>query len=150
MACQIGIKLLVKKETKDKPWFKYEEDKNFILVLESPLKRIYSYNIFAVAKDVANSLNKGLNKEYEVGNVFFATKNNGITRVEINPTNKQLEVLNSKDAEEAEKIRQESIAEHPELFFKEQTIAEIDIENSEILRQEQENRDLTQYQNLSK
>ena len=150
MACQIGIKLLVKKETKDKPWFKYEEDKNFILVLESPLKRIYSYNIFAVAKDVANSLNKGLNKEYEVGNVFFATKNNGITRVEINPTNKQLEVLNSKDAEEAEKIRQESIAEHPELFFKEQTIAEIDIENSEILRQEQENRDLTQYQNLTK
>ena len=144
MACQIGIKLLVKKETKDKPWFKYEEDKNFILVLESPLKRIYSYNIFAVAKDVANSLNKGLNKEYEVGNVFFATKNNGITRVEINPTNKQLEVLNSKDAEEAEKIRQEAIAEHPELFFKEQTIAEIDIENSEILRQEQENRDLTQ------
>jgi len=150
MACQIGIKLLVKKETKDKPWFKYEEDKNFILVLESPLKRIYSYNIFAVAKDVANSLNKGLNKEYEVGNVFFATKNNGITGVEIKPTNKQLEVLNSKDAEEAEKIRQEAIAEHPELFFKEQTIAEIDIENSEILRQEQENKDLTQYQNLTK
>jgi len=144
MACQIGIKLLVKKETKDKPWFKYEEDKNFIRVLESPLKRIYSYNIFAVAKDVANSLNKGLNKEYEVGNVFFATRNNGITGVEIKPTNKQLEVLNSKDAEEAEKIRQEAIIEHPELFFKEEVFEETDSEKSETLRQEQENKDLTQ------
>lgn len=137
MACQIGINLLVKEKTKDKPWFKYEEDKNFIQILESPAKKITKYNIGGVAKSIANSLNKALNKEYEVGNVFYPIKNDQIVGVQIKPSIKQLEVLNAKDAQEAEKIRQELLETNPELVFKE------DVELSEQLRLEQEEKEFS-------
>jgi len=145
MSCQIGIDLLVKEKTKDKAWFNYDEDNNFIHILESPAKRITEYNIGAVARDVANSFNRALNKEYEVGNVFYPIKDNSKVGVKIRPSAKQLEILNAKDAEEAEKIRQEAINDHPELFFKEETeIEPKDEEKAEQLRIEQEEKDFNQ------
>ena len=106
--CNIGIKRVVSDLTKDKPWYKYEEDGDFIQVLTSPKQKINERNIKGVAITTADSLNKSINKQLPIGNVFKATVQfDGRVGVSISPSDKQLELLNSKENAEREKLIKE-------------------------------------------
>jgi len=106
--CNIGIKRVVNDLTKDKPWYKYEEDGDFIQVLTSPKQKINERNVKGVAITTANSLNKSINKQLPIGKVFKAiTQFDGRVGILISPTDKQLELLNSKDAAEREELIKE-------------------------------------------
>jgi hypothetical protein len=106
--CNIGIKKVVNDLTKDKPWYKYEEDGDFIQVLTSPKQKINERNVKGVAVTTANSLNKSINKQLPIGKVFKAiTQFDGRVGVLISPTDKQLQLLNSKEAAEREELIKE-------------------------------------------
>lgn len=106
--CSIGIKRVVNDLTKDKPWYKYEEDGDFIQVLTSPKQKINERNVKGVAVTTANSLNKSINKQLPIGKVFRAiTQFDGRVGVLISPTDKQLQLLNSKDAAERQELMKE-------------------------------------------
>jgi hypothetical protein len=106
--CNIGIKRVINDLTKDKPWYKYEEDGDFIQVLTSPKQKINERNVKGVAITTANSLNKSINKQLPIGKVFKAiTQFDGRVGVLISPTDKQLELLNSKEDAEREELIKE-------------------------------------------
>lgn len=106
--CNIGIKRVVKNLTKDKSWFKYEEDSDFVQILPSPKEKINERNLRGVANTIAESLNKSINKDLPIGKVFKAiVQFDGRVGILISPTNKQLELLNSKDAAEREELIKE-------------------------------------------
>ena len=98
--CSVGIDKVVTQVTEGKEWFDYNRDQNFIEVRVSPEKKISEYNIKAVARKVAASLNKAINSGLEIGDVFIPTKRDGKEGVLIAPSRIQLELLNSKDAKE--------------------------------------------------
>jgi hypothetical protein len=98
--CSVGIDRVVTQVTEGKEWFDYNRDQNFIEVRVSSEKKISEYNIKAVARKVAASLNKAINSGLEIGDVFIPTKRDGKEGVLIAPSRIQLELLNSKDAKE--------------------------------------------------
>ena len=98
--CSVGIDRVVAKVTGGKEWFNYDREQNFIEVRISPEKKINEYNIKVVARKVAASLNKAINSDLEIGNVFVPLKRDGKEGVLIAPSRTQLELLNSKDAQE--------------------------------------------------
>jgi hypothetical protein len=106
--CSIGIKRVVKDMTKNKPWYKYQEDSDFIQVLVSPNKKINERNLMGVAITTANALNKSINRSLPIGEVFVAQSySDGTVGVLINPTNKQLQLLNAKEESEIDKLVEE-------------------------------------------
>lgn len=106
--CNIGIKKVVKDLTNDKSWYKYEEDGDFIQVLPSPKAKINKRNLKGVSVTTADSLNKSINKQLPIGKVFKAiVQFDGRVGVLISPTDKQLELLNSKNAAEREELIKE-------------------------------------------
>ena len=98
--CSVGIDRVVAKVTGGKEWFDYNREQNFIEVRISPEKKINEYNIKVVARKVAATLNKAINSDLEIGDVFIPTKRDGKEGVLIAPSRIQLELLNSKDAKE--------------------------------------------------
>ncbi len=106
--CSTGIKRVVKDMTKNKPWYKYQEDSDFIQVLVSPNKKINERNLMGVAITTANALNKSINRSLPIGEVFVAQSySDGTVGVLINPTNKQLQLLNAKEESEIDKLVEE-------------------------------------------
>ena len=98
--CSVGIDRVVSKVTGGKEWFDYNRDQNFIEVRISPEKKINEYNIKAVTRKVAATLNKAINSDLAVGDVFVPLKRDGKEGVLIAPSRVQLELLNSKDDKE--------------------------------------------------
>jgi hypothetical protein len=106
--CNVGIKNVVKDMTKDKPWFRYVEDSNFIQVVPSPKGKINERNVKGVTITTANYLNKAINKDLPLGKVFKPiTQFDGRVGVLIDPTSKQLELLNAKEDAEREELIKE-------------------------------------------
>jgi hypothetical protein len=113
--CSLGIKRVVTDLSKDKPWFKYKEESNFIQVVPSPKARINSSNLRAVAATTANFLNRSINKGLAVGDVFEATVlYDGRVGVLISPTDRQLRLINAKDEAEKEQLIKEVEQEQAE------------------------------------
>lgn len=108
MSCYIGIHRAVAQIVKNKPWFKYKEGDNFIQILPSPKEKINKLNITGVANTLANSLNKAINTDIKLGQVFYATQKKEIKQgVYIKPTNKQLDLLNAKEISDILELQKE-------------------------------------------
>lgn len=122
--CNVGIKRVVNDLTKDKPWYNYEEDGDFIQVLTSPKQKINERNIKGVAITTANSLNKSINRQLPIGKVFKPiTQFDGRVGILIDPSDKQLELLNSKEDAEREELIKE--VEQEELLKEEVRLREL-------------------------
>jgi hypothetical protein len=99
MSCQTGIKTAVENYVTGKPYLKFN-GKNFIEVLTSPKEKVNPTNYYGVAESVANTLNKAINSDLNLGKVFYPkTYSNGVG-VEIAPTERQLNLLNAQEENE--------------------------------------------------
>ena len=116
--CQIGIKSVVDGYTKDKDYLKFDGS-NFIQILTSFTKRVSPSNYFSVAESLANMLNKKINSDIKIGNVFYNGEKDNKRGVIIAPTTKQLSLLNAKDNKEREEAIQEWEAEEHQIELEE-------------------------------
>jgi len=109
MSCNLGIHSAIKKILNDKPWFKYKQGDSIIEILDSPTKKINNRTSIGVANTVADAINKTINNGYKnIGNIVYPeydSNKRGIVR--ISPSIKQLNLINSKNEEEINKIQQE-------------------------------------------
>jgi hypothetical protein len=98
--CSIGLERAVSKVVADKPWLKYNKGENYIEVMLSPKDNISEYNIAAVARGYAKSLNTSINKSRDIGTVFYHSNIGYRHIVKIAPMREQLELLNSENEQE--------------------------------------------------
>jgi len=111
-ACNLGIKHTVEDFTKDKSYLKFDGS-NFIQILTSFSKKVFPGNYFSVAETIAETLNKSINSDINIGKVFYNGTKDNKRGVVIEPTTKQLTLLNTKDdAEREEAIKQWESEEH--------------------------------------
>lgn len=141
MSCQTGIKTAVENYVTGKPYLKFN-GKNFIEVLTSPKEKVNPTNYYRVAEGVANTLNKAINSDLNLGKVFYVkTYSNGVG-VEIAPTVNQLNLLNAQEAKEVEEALaalDEEIAPESRLNLENDTTFGVNTEgDSEILLQTEE------------
>jgi hypothetical protein len=109
--CNMGIERAVTKVVADKPWLNYVKEGNYIEVTTSPKGKISEYNIGAVTRSFAKALNKSINKNINIGNVFVPIQDGRRHMVIIVPTKTQLELLNSEDQKEIEDLERKVIEE---------------------------------------
>src|SRR5665647_167927 len=94
--CNTGILIHIRELTQDKPWFTFNNI-DFIRVNDSPKKAINRNNAFSIAQGVAEKLNKDINNGIKVGEFFSPMKRNGEIGVFINPSDRQLALLNGQE-----------------------------------------------------
>jgi len=101
--CDTGIKRVVLEKVQGKPWFKYKEDSNFVEVIGSPKGKIL-HNKIHVARSLAETFNKAINSDINIGKVFYAVENHdgAKTGVYINPSDPQLKLLNADENKQRE------------------------------------------------
>lgn len=111
-ACNLGIKHTVEDFTKGKSYLKFDGS-NFIQILTSFSKKVFPGNYFSVSETIAKSLNKSINSDINIGKVFYNGTKDNKRGVIIEPTTKQLNLLNAKDdGEREEAIKQWESEEH--------------------------------------
>lgn len=124
MNCSLGIHRIVKKTLNDKPWFKYEEGDQYVHIVDSPNNRIVESRYIGVAETTAKAINKQVNDGYKnIGDVAYPTFLNGKGVVKIDPSTKQLKLIEAQDDAEIRELEKEIAAEQ-ELVKQEQLLAE--------------------------
>ena len=99
--CNLGIKHTVEKYTEKKGYLRFDGN-NFIQILTSFTKKVFPENYFSVAESVSKILNKRINSDINIGKIFYNGTKDNKRGVVIEPTTKQLNLLNAKDAGERE------------------------------------------------
>ena len=134
MSCDLGIQRVTKEAVEGKPWFKYTEGDKYIYILDSPGGKITQSNYIGAAKTLASYINKGINTGYKnIGDIAYAVFLNGNGVVELNPSKKQLDLLNAQREEEIAELQQEVDEENQaKEFEKLDQEANIIIEEGEI------------------
>lgn len=108
MSCDLGIQRITKEVLNNKPWFQYQEGDKYIRIIDSPNGKINQSNYKGVADTTANAINKAINEGYKnIGDIAYSTFLNGKGVVELNPSKKQLDLLNAQREEEIAKLQQE-------------------------------------------
>jgi hypothetical protein len=108
MSCDLGIQRITKEAVEGKPWFKFTEGDKYVYILESPGGRITQSNYIGAAKTLANYINKGINEgNKNIGNIAYPVFLNGNGVVELNPSKKQLDLLNAQKEEEIAELQKE-------------------------------------------
>lgn len=108
MSCDLGIQRVTKKAVENKPWFNYTEGDRYVYISDSPNGKINESNYIGAAKTLANYINKGINTGYKnIGDIAYAVFLNGKGVVELNPSKKQLDLLNAQREEEIAQLQQE-------------------------------------------
>lgn len=108
MSCDLGIQRITKEVLNNKPWFEYQEGDKYIHIVDSPNGRINESNYIGAAKTVANTINKKLNEgNKNIGDIAYAIFLNGKGVVELNPSKKQLDLLNAQREEEIIELQKE-------------------------------------------
>ena len=104
--CITGIHAGIKEAIKGKPYFSYDERMRFIKVLPSYTGKINTSNSYSVAKDLAASLNRSINKNLKtkIGEIFKVSKMGLDNGVEWAITQKEANILNDAYDEEAAKL----------------------------------------------
>ena len=134
MSCDLGIQRITKKVLNNKPWFEYQEGDKYIRIIDSPNGKINQSNYKGVADTTANAINKAINEGYKnIGDIAYSIFLNGKGVVELNPSKKQLDLLNAQREEEIAEIQQEVDEENQiKEFDKLNQEANINIEEGEI------------------
>jgi hypothetical protein len=108
MSCDLGIQRITKEAVEGKPWFKFTEGDKYVYILESPGGRITQSNYIGAAKTLANYINKGINEgNKNIGDIAYPVFLNGNGVVELNPSKKQLDLLNAQREEEIAELQKE-------------------------------------------
>jgi hypothetical protein len=108
MSCDLGIQRITKEVLNNKPWFEYQEGDKYIRIIDSPNGKINESNYKAVAETTANAINKAINKGYKnIGDIAYSTFLNGKGVIELNPSKKQLDLLNAQREEEIAELQKE-------------------------------------------
>ncbi len=134
MSCDLGIQRITKKVLNNKPWFEYQEGDKYIRIIDSPSGKINQSNYKGVADTTASAINKAINKGYKnIGDIAYSIFLNGKGVVELNPSKKQLDLLNAQREEEIAEIQQEVDEENQiKEFDKLNQEANINIEEGEV------------------
>lgn len=108
MSCDLGIQRITKEVLNNKPWFNYKEGDKYIYISDSPNGKINESNYKAVADTTAKAINNAINKGYKnIGDIAYSIYLNGKGVVELNPSKKQLDLLNAQREEEIVSLQQE-------------------------------------------
>jgi len=141
MSCQTGIKTAVENYVKDKPYLQFN-GKDFIKVVNSPKDKVNPTNYYGVSKGVADTLNKAINSDLNIGKVFFPKSYSDAVGILIAPSVKQLNLLNAEEAKEIEEALaalDEEISPESRLDLENDTTFGVNAEgDSEVFLQTQE------------
>ena len=97
--CKTGIVKAVKEQFKDKPWANFNEQGNYIDITTHIPSGITIYNKIKTANAIADSLNRSINSNAQIGQVFYVDSTNGKARIKFNISEKQSQILsNVKDS----------------------------------------------------
>jgi len=109
MSCNIGIHRAIEKVLNNKPWFKYKQGDDVIEILDSPNEKISKETSIGVASSVSKAINKAINNgSKKIGDITYSEFNsNSRGIVKINPTNKQLDLLNTIEEEKILALQKE-------------------------------------------
>lgn len=109
MSCDIGLHRIIKQVLNDRPWFKYKQGDTHIRIVGSPKLKINKDSSIGVAKYTADQINKIVNNgDKNIGKVCFPEfDERGWGRIFINPTTKQLDLLNASDRKEVDRLQKE-------------------------------------------
>lgn len=135
MSCILNLNKSIKENFNDpaKPWFSYDENTKTVSIHEYADKGITLFNSRDVAEIVAASINDSVNNgEINVGKVAYVSlDDSGWSNVRVDPTDNQLNLLNSESAEAAEALRKTIDVEKESILLEERTQQEIkDIETA--------------------
>lgn len=134
MSCDLGIQRITKEVLNNKPWFEYQEGDKYIRITDSPNGKINESNYKAVAETTANAINKAINRGYKnIGDIAYSVFLNGKGVIELNPSKKQLDLLNAQREEDIAEIQKEVDEENQaKEFDKLNQEANINIEEGEV------------------
>ena len=134
MSCDLGIQRITKEVLNDKPWFEYKEGDKYIRIIDSPNGKINENNYKAVAETTATAINKAINNGYKnIGNIAYSTFLNGRGVIELNPSKKQLDLLNAQREEEIIELQKEVDEENQAKEFDElNQEANVEVEEGEV------------------
>ena len=126
MNCSLGIERIVEKTLNNRPWFKYTKGDKYVHIGDSPNGRININTYYGAAQTTANSINKQINEGYKnIGDVAYPVflDNKGV--IQIAPSKKQLQLIESQDDAEIAELEQEIALEQEKLELS-KTIEEAD------------------------
>ena len=134
MSCDLGIQRITKEVLNNKPWFEYQEGDKYIRITDSPNGKINERNYKAVAETTAATINRAINKGYKnIGDIAYSIFLNGKGVIELNPSKKQLDLLNAQREEEIAELQQEVDEENQtKEFEKLNQEANVNVEEGEI------------------
>jgi len=104
--CTIGIRNVVEAKVEGKPWFRFNGT-DFVEILSSPNDKITPERYWGVAKGLASGLNKSLNSDIKIGDIFYPRTIDGRVGMLIDPTPQQLNKLNAKNEQEIEEANKD-------------------------------------------
>jgi len=134
MSCDLGIQRIIKEAIENKSWFQYTEGDQYVYISDSPNGKINKSTYIGAAKTLANYINKSINNGYKnIGNIAYAVYLNGNGVVKLDPTKKQLDLLNAQREEEIAELQQEVDEENQtKEFDKINKEANLNIEEGEV------------------
>jgi hypothetical protein len=100
--CSIGLERAISNVVEDKPWLDYDRNQGRIEVLLDASANIGEYNIAAVTRGYVKSMNDSINKNINIGRIFYPVKEGYRHYVKVALDKEQLEILNATDADERE------------------------------------------------
>ena len=98
--CNIGLERAISKVVEDKPWLDYDKNQGRIEVLLDASANIGEYNIAAVTRGYVKSMNDSINKNINIGRIFYPVKEGYRYYVKVALDKEQSELLNAADADE--------------------------------------------------